>query len=84
MTIDYDELERLLRKDSGNYGRMKSGGIPSEELVSWDAREQRAWAAADTIRHLRLILGHIDPRDVAEAEQQIFYGYGGTPDGRKN
>lgn len=71
MTINYDELERLLRGDSGDYGRLKPGEVPSEELVSWDAREQRAWAAAETISHLRLILGHIDPRDVAEAEQRI-------------
>lgn len=74
MAINYDELEEMLRKDAGDYGVMKRG-VPMSHELSWDAREQRAWVAADTIKHLRLIVGLIDPREVAEAEQKIASFY---------
>ena len=66
MTKDYDELVNRLREDSGDYGVMKRG-IPMRHELSWDARDQRAWAAAEAIQHLRLILGHVPASVIGEA-----------------
>ena len=45
---DVAALVDSLRRDSGDYGRVKGYGDPAEpgELLSWGAREERAWHAA--------------------------------------
>jgi len=45
---DVAALVDSLRRDSGDYGRVKGYGDPAEpgELLSWGTREERAWHAA--------------------------------------
>ena len=49
---DMRALIRGLRRDAGDYGRVRQGLHNDDFIASWDARHERAWDAANLIESM--------------------------------